>query len=233
MKKTLLTACAAAAFSLFAANAQAADVAPAPESNGFYVSLFGGASFLENIDTTQHYDFSPSSPDYDYTLETKTGYILGGTIGMRVWDPLRAEVEVSYARWGADSYSGKADNGGSRFNDGASGHVSATYLLANVWYDIDTGTSFTPYVGGGAGVAWVDASTKFSNDYGYTDGGLGFAFQGGAGVTFDLTENIALDVGYRFKGIPNVNFAGRGSIFSYDHGDLYSHNVQAGVIFKF
>lgn len=235
MKKTLLVACAASALSLFAVNAQAADVTPVADSSSFYVSLFGGASFLNDVDAVQHYD-SPS-PDYDYTLDTKMGYILGGTIGMRVWDPLRAEVEVSYARWKADSYSGQNDDGGDKFSGDASGHVSATYLLGNLWYDIDTGTSFTPYVGGGAGVAWVDASTQFddSDDYGYNDGEVGFAFQAGAGVTFDLTENIALDVGYRFKGILGVDFDARDSSDTepYEHGDLYSHNVQAGVIFKF
>lgn len=153
---------------------------------------------------------------------------------MRVWDPVRAEVELSYARWAADSYSGH-EQGGEHFGNDADGHVSATYLLGNLWYDINTDTSFTPYIGGGAGVAWVDAKTKFDGDsYGYDEGEMGFAFQAGAGVTFDLTENIALDVGYRFKGVLGIDFdAQDNSNEPYEHGNLYSHNVQAGVIFKF
>jgi len=226
MKKTLLAACAVAALSLFAANAQAADVtAPAPEENGFYVSLFGGASFLDDVET----DFYSGG----YELNTKTGYIVGGAIGMRIWDPLRAEVELSYSRWNADD----ADFHGFKGPDGtysADGHVSATYLLANLWYDIGTDTSFTPYVGGGAGVGWADADTTFEDfPFGYGDGEAGFAFQLGAGVKFDVTEHIALDVGYRFKGILDVDFDDSDGEGVYKNADLYSHNVQAGVTFGF
>lgn len=241
MKKSLLCTCAAAALMLFTTGAQAADVTePASEENVFYVSLFGGASFLGSVDTEQNYEPPSTFSDFDYTLETKTGYILGGAVGMRVWDPLRAEVELSYARWKVDRYSGEEENSDDPFNGDAIGHVSATYLLANLWFDINTETSFTPYVGGGAGVAWVDADTEFGppTRFGYADGEMGFAFQAGAGVQFPITENIALDVGYRFKGVLDIDFGGRqrpsgNFILDYEGGDLYSHNVQAGVTFSF
>jgi opacity protein-like surface antigen len=235
-KKLLLAGVAAAALTLAMNSAGAADIEtpePVSDSSGFYVSLFGGASFLEDVDATQHYDTGLS--DYDYSLNTKTGYIVGGAIGMRVWDPLRAEVELSYARWKADDYTfDAASSGGGE----ADGHVSATYLLANLWFDVNTDTAFTPYLGGGAGVGWATADTIFADDdrYGYGDGELGFAFQLGAGLKFGLAENIALDVGYRFKGILDVDFDARGKsvdIVSYEGGDLYSHNVQAGITFGF
>src|SRR4051812_13501493 len=98
MNKSLFATCAAAALSLFTIHAQAADVtAPAPEETTFYVSLFGGASFLQDVET----DYTVGG----YELSTKTGYIVGGAIGMRIWDPLRAEVELSYSRWEADDES--------------------------------------------------------------------------------------------------------------------------------
>ena len=224
MKKTLLIACAASALSLFAANAQAADVPPAPETSGFYVSLFGGASFLNDVET----DYNGSSDD-QYTVDPKTGYILGGAIGMRVWDPLRAEVEVSYSRWKIDDEVRHNDH-----DDAAKGDMEAFYVLGNLWYDIDTGTVFTPYVGGGAGVGFADADTEFNDqDYGYGNGNAGFAFQLGAGAKFNLTENIALDVGYRFKGILDVDFDDNDGEGTYEGADLYSHNVQGGVTFGF
>jgi opacity protein-like surface antigen len=234
MKMKLLTTCAFAALSLFSARAQAADVVSSEQNSlGVYVSLFGGASFLNDVDTTQRYD----GADYDYSLETKTGYILGGAIGMRVWDPVRAEIELSYARWKADEYTGENDDTGNKFGDKAGGHVSATYLLGNVWIDIHTDTPFTPYVGGGAGVAWVDADTEYpkgNERFGYGDATTAFAFQAGAGVKYDVSENIAVDVSYRFKGILDVDFDGRESdVVNYEGGDLYSHNVQAGVTFGF
>lgn len=228
MKKTLLAATAVLALNLFAMNAKAADPVIAEES-GFYVSLFGGASFLDDVDT----NVSLTGYDYDYSVDTKTGYIIGGAIGMRIWDPLRAEVELSYARWKAESYDYKIRD--FRTSGDASGHLSATYLLGNLWLDLDTDTRFTPYVGGGAGVAWVDADTSFEGEpLGYGDGELGFAFQLGAGVKFDITENIALDVGYRFKGILDVDFEDAGGApADFENADFYSHNVQAGVTVSF
>jgi len=228
MKKALLGASAVLALNLFVMKADAADLVTGGDG-GFYVSLFGGASFLNDVDT----DVSLTGYDYDYSVDTKTGYIVGGAMGMRVWDPLRAEVELSYARWKAQSYDYKF--GDFRTSGDASGHLSATYLLGNLWLDIPTDTAFTPYVGGGAGVAWVDADTSFNGTpLGYGDGELGFAFQLGGGVKFDITENIALDVGYRFKGILDVDFEDAGGTpADFKNADLYSHNVQAGVMFSF
>ena len=225
MKKSLLAATAIIALSLFAIEACAADV-PETEEAGFYVSLFGGASFLDDVDT----EVSLTGYEYDYSVDTKTGYLLGGAIGMRVWNPLRAEVELSYARWKAKSY----EYEGSLTYD-ASGHLSATYLLGNLWIDIPTESALTPYVGGGAGVAWVDADTSFNGTaLGYGDGQAGFTFQLGAGVKFDLTDWVALDVGYRFKGVLDIDFEDAGGTpADFKGGDLYSHNVQGGLVFRF
>lgn len=225
MKKSLLAATAILALNLFLADARAADVTPA-EASGFYVSLFAGASFLDDVDTKV--DFG--TYDRDYSVDTKTGYLLGGAIGMRIWDPLRAEIEISHARWKAKSFDYE-----NTLTYSASGHLSATYLLGNLWIDIPTHAAFTPYVGGGAGVAWADGDSKFEGeDIGYDDGELGFAFQLGGGIAFAVTDQLSLDVGYRFKGILDIDFDnGIGAPQGFEGGDLYSHNVQAGVTFGF
>lgn len=243
MRNALFATTGALAIGLFVAPVFAADVeAPATDETTLYVSLFAGASFLDDLNTLQDYA-DPGDTDFDYTLETKTGYILGGAVGMRLWEPVRAEVEVSYSRWKADQFSFEREtddpNPPPNEEGEANGHLSALYLLGNLWFDFNSGTSFTPYLGGGAGVAWVDADTtffpSFSGDTGYRDGEMGFAFQAGAGVQFALTERLALDIGYRFKGILDVDFDNPrdedGPV--YGDGDLYSHNVQGGMSFSF
>lgn len=223
MSKSLLATCAVSALVLFAANAQAADVTePAPALSGFYVSLFGGASFLNDVDTDYYGE--------TYSVEAKTGYVLGGAIGAKIWDPLRAEVELSYARWKGDELNRELGPDG-----GVKGHIEAVYLLGNLWYDIQTDSGFTPYLGGGAGIGWADADTHFYDNapFGYGDGEAGFAFQLGAGVKFDITENIGFDVGYRFKGILDVDFDDNDGNGIYKKADLYSHNVQGGITFGF
>jgi opacity protein-like surface antigen len=59
--------------------------------------------------------------------------------------------------------------------------------MGNAYLDIANDSAFTPYVGVGAGYAFV----KGAND--------GVALAGMAGVAVDLTQNIALDVGYRYR----------------------------------
>src|SRR5262245_42614755 len=146
MKKRLLAATAIAALTVFVSTTDAADVIEAPAESIFYVSLFGGASFLEDVDT--NYDGNGE----EYSVETKTGYIVGGAIGARIWDPLRAEIELSYSRWNGDEYSSSGGDSGS-----VDGHIEAAYLLGNLWFDLNMDSAFTPYVGGGAGIAFVDA----------------------------------------------------------------------------
>ena len=90
----------------------------------------------------------------------------------------------------------------------ATGDLSATYLLANVWADVARFGQATAYVGGGLGAAYVTADTSFngSPDWGYGKGEWGFAGQLGAGVTYAIAQNIDLDLGYRFKAVTDIDF---------------------------
>lgn len=224
MKKVLLCGSAAVALGFFATAASAADYADPVDSvrsMGPYVSVFAGASWLRDVDT----DYNGTG----YSVSTDTGYILGATIGMHVWNSLRAEIEVSHSSWDGNDYSTTGGATGT-----VDGDISATYLLGNLWWDFDTGTSFSPYIGGGAGVAWADGDTTFGgNTFGYGDGEAGFAFQLGAGVRFNMTENLGLDVGYRYKSIQNIDFDDSDGGGVYEKGDLNSHNLQVGLTFSF
>lgn len=235
MKTSLLTSVAAATFLLMSAQANAADLAVPAEDNslGLYVSLFGGASFPESIDTFA--DRVSVLQTYDSTLDLKTGYLFGGAIGMHVTDVIRGEVELSHSSWKGNDASwidGAAVTG----SDGVSGKISATYLLANLWLDWKNNSAFTPYVGGGAGAAWVNGSIDYdSSAWGHGDGrGTNFAFQLGGGLKFDLTENASVDLGYRYKSILNVDFKNRGAGEpNLENGDVNSHNVQLGLTYSF
>lgn len=201
-----------------AAPAQAGDV-------GFYVSVFAGASFADDIDTDQE-----SIP---YSLDTKVGYLLGGIIGMDVTDAVRAEVELSHASWEADSAS-LVTTTPTYIETSATGDVTATFLLANAWLDIENNSSFTPYLGGGLGVGWADADTDIGTaPNGYGPGEMGFAFQFGGGVKVELSEQIALDFGYRFKSIQDIDFEDDGGGNVYRNGNVYTHNAQLGLTYSF
>jgi opacity protein-like surface antigen len=73
-------------------------------------------------------------------------------------------------------------------------------LQANVYWDIDTGTAFKPFIGGGMGLSFIYADYKPENGYGHSDTTTGFAWNAGAGVAYDINESVTVDLAYRFAG---------------------------------
>ena len=160
MRATLLATVATTSMFLAIAQANAGDAA---SDMGFYVSVFGGASFPSNIKT--HY-VSTGGINYSSTLNLKSGYLLGGAIGMQINDMVRGEIELSHSSWKGKSYSYVATTGAND-SGSVSGRISATYLLANVWLDMKNESAFTPYAGGGLGGGWVHGNIDYGSGYGY------------------------------------------------------------------
>lgn len=127
-----------------------------------------------------------------------TGMVFGGGIGYRYNDNMRADVTVDWA--------GKYSVGGG--ND-----MSTLTALGNLYYDFANSSAFTPYVGAGAGYGWVNNTPTGDKN--------GFAVGLAAGVAVDLTQNIALDVGYRFR---DTMVSGANPM---------EHQVAAGIRFSF
>lgn len=191
-----------------------------PDEADWYVSLFAGALIGEDM-----------GMDYGrvYGLDNKTGFTIGGAIGNYLAPGLRSELELSYMRQAAESYSGLA--GGSR---PSSGDVDQIFVLANLWKDFHVG-AFSPYVGAGVGVGYVNTDDYvFNGATVWETDGAGLAGQFGAGVRVTVTENLALDAGYRFKSIVNAFLPGDTAGAS-DHTSLatYNHIVQVGLTYGF
>jgi opacity protein-like surface antigen len=145
---------------------------------------------------------------------------------------LRGDAGASFLNWsgGTDDTSWVAGGGfGYRFNDyfraDLTGDWSGNYsiapgakldtaiVLGNVYFDWKNDSMFTPYVGAGIGYGWASGA-------GFNDS-EGIAAGLAAGVSVDMTTNLALDVGYRFRDI----------MISGD--DPMEHQVTAGIRFKF
>lgn len=92
-------------------------------------------------------------------------------------------------------------------------------LLLNAYWDFHNSTDFTPYIGAGLGLAFIqvkgssmsflsaedgsDHSALYDKDFGIRNN-TNFAWQVGAGCSYALTDDIALDLGYRFMSLGNV-----------------------------
>ena len=82
-----------------------------------------------------------------------------------------------------------------------SGNVGYTAFMGNVYYDIDTGTKWVPYVGAGAGVAKTKINTRVSllGTVGYGTGSdIVPAAQVQAGIAYNVTKKAQIYGGYRY-----------------------------------
>jgi len=126
---------------------------------------------------------------------------------------LRGDIGASYLNWGNTTapwaYVGNAGVGyqfdqnfrtdltydwSGNYGVAPSGNLSTSMILGNVYYDWKNQSAFTPYVGVGAGYGWEWGSGSAVNTQGVA---VGLA----AGVAYDMTRNLSLDVGYRFHDI--------------------------------
>lgn len=163
-----------------------------------YVSVSGGLGLMNNS----------SEDGFDDAMEYNTGYLVNGAVGLK-GDHGRIEAEVGYHRNGVDSYYGSPQS---------DTDVSVWSFMANGYLDYDMkDQGIAPYVMAGIGLA--DASIQSeTEEYGDTV----FAWQVGAGVGIRATENVAVDVGYRYFKPSDVSWDG--STYS-----LGSHNILAGI----
>ncbi|MEM1376749.1 MAG: outer membrane protein [Pseudomonadota bacterium] len=183
-------------------------------------------------------------------------YSLGGGIGYHFNHNLRADVTLDYDF--KSDFSGTSagictiDDGDPLTDDSTpcnssdtSGYTAWT-LLANAYVDLGTFNGFTPYVGGGIGgarVSWHplvnEISGGFDQDGTYTHEGFNewrFAYALMAGVSYDVSHNVAVDVGYRYRKIHGQKMFDYEAVSATGVGvdrGLESHQFRAGLRYKF
>lgn len=152
------------------------------QDHGNYAALAGGANLAA--------DASLAGAGVDTEAGFDAGWVGAATFGHAHATRIRAEVEIAARRDGVGSLAGTS---------GGSGDVRVWSLMVNGAYDIDTGTPFTPYLGGGIGAAMVEvdnlmpiAGSKVD------DSATVFAYQAIAGVGYRLTDRLHLFGDYRY-----------------------------------
>ena len=173
MKKALL---AAAAFVALPVVAQAQTL----QYPGFYAGLEGGVNWMLNT-TILNQSVSPN-----------TGFAVGGVFGYDFVGP-RVEVETVY-RYNSNN----ANFGGTAIQNG----VNQLGVLANVLYDFNAGGTIVPYIGAGAGIAFVDSNNSF--------GSTQFAYQGIIGVGYNINDTFRVNLDGRYYGTSNPQVNGTG-----------------------
>lgn len=148
--------------------------------------------------------------------------------------PVRAELEYAYRT--ELGYNPNPTFVGAGIPTSLKSDMDSHSLFINAYYDIETGTAFTPYVGGGLGMAWNHTkatgtviATGASQDYRKTTDS--FAWNLGAGCAYSLNDNWKLSAGYRYVDLGKVVWGDNTSQLTSK--DLTSHEVTVGLRYQF
>lgn len=113
--------------------------------------------------------------------------------------------------------------------DGIKTELKHRSVFLNAYYDFENKTRFTPYVGAGIGVAFLKAERSFDTEKdGYmsdSDTKANFAWQLGAGVSFEATDNLTFDLGYRYVDNGDVKL----SNFAPREGDTFNDKIESNA----
>ena len=214
MKKTLLLA--GVATFVFAANANAFD-------------------YHQYISAKANYSFTSHDMEYQAFHETtnKTGEIgfsddvWGGSLAYGIKTcAIRTELEFNLKETAKKQFKSSKST--------ASLAVKDRSIMLNAYYDINTGTKFTPYVGAGLGVAMLKASERGTysdqKSANASDSRKTLAWQIGAGVSYSLNNQFNVDFGYRYLDEGHVAYRDDNSINRYE---AKAHELSLGVRYTF
>ena len=222
--------------------------------------VFDGAVYLRgdvgvgiaDLGTRQStFDYAVPDVRYEQSSLDDSGIIDVG-VGYRFNNFFRADITGEYrtaAHFSAvESYNQGAYNNppdGSRGYDTYSASIRSVVGLVNGYVDAGTWYGVTPFVGAGVGVANVQVSNMIDLSPG---GGFGlggthnqnnFAFALMAGLDFQVTQNLALELGYRYLNMGNVSSGAIACVAEspcpneVQHYKLQSNDIRLGFRYTF
>ena len=224
-----------------AAQGQAQDGAAETVGDGLYVRVGAGASFLGDWeqDITRSPDLATCmaigcNPNASIT-EFDTGFTAAGAIGFNYTEGIRTELEYRYDTTGVSRvrlFEGGVEVGPELGDVPAvvNDDVNAHFIFTNFYFDLNNRSSFTPFIGGGVGGAFVE------NASGARDSAL--AYQGRAGVAYDFGGGLSFDVEYIYLRTNDLSFGPNDDEFTLEaplvrvDGDHYQSSSAMASIRK-
>jgi opacity protein-like surface antigen len=218
------------------------------------MGVYGGLKFIDSIQSTGA--VSKTTPPLlgDLGIKSYAQNTIGGGIFIgydfypKFQAPVRAEVEYAIRTNMRTEWNKSVQVGPGTVSHNLKAEWNLQTLFANVYLDFHNSTAFTPYIGGGLGMGFINVSYKGEATAvgpvigrvttNQTDGKLNtvFAWNVGAGCSYAVTENFSLDLAYRFVGLGYNEVSGRARII----GDRlkvgfspYANEFSLGARFTF
>lgn len=231
---------------------EAPSLVPVEIGSGWYLRGDVGYALKSKANPFSYRTFAAGPPiaygndQFDRT-SVSGGFNFGVGFGYHFSDWLRADATIERLKFNFDGTRSDYPNPGWSTVDSAS--AVAYSLMINGYVDLGTFAGITPYAGAGIGYSHVkwdglqstvyDAGAAFNGNSANpgTGGDWRFTYALMAGVAYDITDNMKLDLGYKFRRINSGNMfgwnatdVGNGATGAQGRdGALTQHEVRVGV----
>ncbi|XPF95982.1 outer membrane protein [Colwellia sp. RE-S-Sl-9] len=170
----------------------------------------------------------------------------GIAVGFEVLPALKVELEYSLASYDTDANLALGNDSRALDNFAIDANLDVDLLTLNVSYEFKNTSQFTPFIKGGVGSSFYDASGDLfvgsfgGSDFGgflprtfeYEGDGNEFAYFVGAGVAMEVSNQVEVTLEYRYSDLGEV-------ATGYDeNGDrlqtnLDTNDIQLGLRYSF
>lgn len=218
---------------------------------GVYVGGHLGMSIERFSDREQHE--LNEGITFGFSSDTDTVFAGGLSVGYD-FDPqfdIPIRVELDYtARSRAEAKSsqtvaGSPGDPAALYDLSMKDKITLQTLMFNAWWDIPLDIPVTPYIGGGIGFGFInykgynDSVSDNGSDDEFLSGSANetnFAWSLGGGMTYDVTENWIVDLGYRYIDAGDISKTFKddaGDDSSKSKLDVTSHDIMLGIRYTF
>jgi opacity protein-like surface antigen len=229
---------------------------PIAESSGWYLRGDVGVAAIDG----RKFNYSDNDPTYQFTSKQfDPQFISGIGVGYQFNSWFRADLTAEYrfaSRMTAhDRYFAPDPVTPGDFFSGTnvlSSKLSSWVVMANGYVDLGTWNGLTPYLGAGIGyaskhvAAGKDTGTQYNIVGGVPNGGYSYSTFGAgtksglawalmAGVSADVTQNLKLDVGYRYLNLGKIQ-SGTFSCcvgVTLENKNIDAHEIRVGLRYMF
>ena len=180
---------------------------------GFYIkaSLGVGMAMDADVDNIPG-ELGTGIMTYDsgFAASLAAGYDFASAMRMEV-ELIRQKNDMTLSSYG--TFYGNFDEG----------DLKTHSLMVNGFYDVDTGSPWTPFIGAGIGLSKLDINDPGLHD---SDSDNVFTYQFIGGVAYALNDQWSHDAQYRFIGTSNATI-------DETEFDFNSNNLMLGLRYSF
>lgn len=187
----------------------------AAEAGPVYVKVLGSFASLSDPDVEL------KDPDVQVLeVESDNGWGIGAAVGMH-FNQFRIEAEITHQINDIDALTF-----GPVVVGVPSGDIRGTSYMVNGYYEFPIAEGWGIYLGGGLGMATPDINIQSLDDNDTT-----FAYKFGAGVSYTINSNMAVDLGYEYLNVGDVEINDGNDRFEIS--GIYSNNLVAAFRYRF